>query len=283
MNAAMRSAAPSVDLFGTRVHALSMDETVERVSAAIAERRPLLIGVVNAAKLVTMQRDGLLRESVHSADLTVADGASIVWATRLLGQAVPERVAGIDLMVRLLEQANAHGHRVYFLGARANVLAELLDRIRRNYPNLHIAGARDGYFTAEEEGAVARDIAASRPDLLFVGMSSPKKENFLARWRSHVGPCVCHGVGGSFDVLAGRVRRAPRAWQRCGMEWCYRLLQEPRRLWRRYLVTNCQFAGMLALAMAQRLVRRRGGAPELAAGPNRPRHNPTANQEAKAA
>jgi N-acetylglucosaminyldiphosphoundecaprenol N-acetyl-beta-D-mannosaminyltransferase len=222
-----------------------MDEVLGRVEAAIEGRSRLQIGVVNAAKLVNMRRNPLLREDVLASDLILADGASVVWASRLLGDPLPERVAGIDLMLAMLKQGQVRGHRFYCLGATQDVLDRAVARIQAEFPGVELTGWRDGYFREEEEGEVARGIAATRPDVLFVAMTSPKKERFLGRWSPHMQVPVCHGVGGSFDVVAGKVQRAPMAWQRLGLEWLFRVLQEPRRLWKRYLVTNTLFSALV--------------------------------------
>lgn len=235
-----------LELLGAPVDALTMNGVLDLADAAIERREPLLVGVVNAAKLVQMRHNAELRQAVLDADVTLADGMSVVWAARLLGRPLPERVTGIDLMLRLLERAHRHRRRVYFLGATATVLGRVVERVRREYPDLCVAGSRHGYFTEAEESAAAAEIAGARPDILLVAMSSPRKERFLARWQALRSVPVCHGVGGSFDVYAGLVRRAPAGWQRLGLEWLYRLLQEPRRMWRRYLVTNTLFVVLLA-------------------------------------
>ncbi len=239
-------------LFGFPVHAATMEQTLALCHNAVEHRQRLVIGVLNAAKIVNMRRDSLLRASVLESDLVLADGMAVVWASRLLGEPLPERVAGIDLFVRLLGLGHQHRWSAYFLGAKPEVLDELLKRIREQYPDLRIAGARHGYFSDAEAESVTADIQQSNADLLFVAMSPPRKEVFLARWGPVVGAPVCHGVGGSFDVVAGVTRRAPQLWQRLGLEWLYRVRQEPRRLWRRYLVTNARFAGMLAYAIVVR-------------------------------
>jgi len=233
------------ELFAVPVEALTMSDAVARVSRAVDGRERLLIGVVNAAKIVNMRRDEQLRLAVLSSDIILADGVSIVWASRLLGHPLPERVAGIDLMLRILEHGSTRGYRVYCLGAAVEVLTAAVDAISRRYQGITIAGAHHGYFEPDEEPAVAAAIGASDADVLFVAMSSPKKEQFLARWGATIGVPVCHGVGGSFDVLAGKVRRAPKAWQKAGFEWLYRTCQEPRRLFGRYLVTNTRFVGLV--------------------------------------
>jgi N-acetylglucosaminyldiphosphoundecaprenol N-acetyl-beta-D-mannosaminyltransferase len=249
---------PVLTILGVPISPLTVDQTLALCEQRIRDRRRLLIGVVNAAKVVNLRRDATLRGAVLAADVILADGMAVVWASRLLGRPVPERVAGIDLMVRLLHRAHQRGYRVYCLGATDAVLRDVVARIERDYPGLQLVGWRNGYFGPDQEAQVAADVARARPDLLFVAMSSPKKELFLARWSAQMGVPVCHGVGGSFDVLAGRVKRAPAAWQRFGLEWFYRVLQEPRRMWRRYLVTNTLFSVMV---LRELLLRRDRHAP----------------------
>jgi N-acetylglucosaminyldiphosphoundecaprenol N-acetyl-beta-D-mannosaminyltransferase len=234
-----------IPLFGVPIDPLTMDEMVACCERTIEKRGQLLLGVVNAAKLVNMRRDPTLGDAVRTANVILADGTSVVWASRLLRRPLPERVTGIDLMVRLLEAANLRGYRVYCLGATEEVVTEVVRRIERDYPNACVAGYRNGYFDESEEEAVATAIGEAKADMLFVAMSSPRKELFMARWAEHMGVPICHGVGGSFDVLAGKVKRAPLRWQRLGLEWLYRVLQEPRRMWRRYLVTNTLFCCMV--------------------------------------
>ena len=241
------SAVPNArqEVLGVPIDPLTMMEVLDRADRTILERGRLRIGVVNAAKLVNMRRDPILRTDVLSCDVILADGVSIVWASRVLGCPLPERVAGIDLMLEMLRRGNEKGYRVYCLGATEDVLTAALERITADYRDLKVVGCHHGYFTPQEEPGIVSAIADTRPDILLVGMSSPKKEGFLARWGHHLGVPVCHGVGGSFDVLAGKVRRAPLAWQRLGLEWLYRVKQEPRRLWRRYLVTNTLFCALV--------------------------------------
>ncbi len=236
---------PVRELFGVPVAAVTMAQAVAHISAAVASRQQILVGVVNAAKIVNMRRDRVLRDDVLSSDVIFADGASVVWASRLLRRPLPERVAGIDLMLEILRTGSERGWGVYLLGATTEVLAGTAAKIAADYPGVRITGRQHGYFGPDEERRVAEDITASGADVLFVAMTSPKKEGFLARWRVSTKVPVCHGVGGSFDVLAGKVDRAPLAWQRLGMEWLYRVKQEPTRLWRRYLVTNTLFCAMV--------------------------------------
>jgi N-acetylglucosaminyldiphosphoundecaprenol N-acetyl-beta-D-mannosaminyltransferase len=228
-------------LLGVTIHAATMEQAIQLCGRAVRFQTPLAIGVVNAAKLVNMGRQPLLHQSVVSSDLVLADGMAVVWASRLLRRPLPERVPGIDLFQRLLELADREQMSVYLLGASQQVLDAVIERMRVDYPGARLAGSRNGYFKDEDSEQVAREIQNARPDMLFLGMTSPKKEIFMARWGTQMNVSVVHGVGGSFDVMAGKVRRAPHVWQRWGMEWLYRVVQEPRRMWKRYLVTNTVF------------------------------------------
>lgn len=233
-------------LFGMAVDPLTLDEVVTLTQLSLRTRQRLQIGVVNAAKVVKLTEDQFLRDSLLTCDVLLADGQSVVWASRLLGHPLPERVAGIDLFVALLELAHRQGHSVYLLGAKAEVLATLEDVLADRWPGLRLAGSHDGYFDPQDSESVADDVAASGADMLFIGMTTPAKEVFLGTYGDRLGVPILHGVGGSFDVLAGVTKRAPAVWQAAGMEWAYRLLQEPRRLWRRYLFTNTAFLRLLA-------------------------------------
>jgi len=236
------------EVLGVPIDALTMEEVLDRVHQTIAGRGRLRIGVVNAAKLVHMRRDPTLRADVLSSDLVLADGTAVIWASRVLGRPLPERVAGIDLMLGMFRRGHEHGYRIYCLGATDEVLSSAIRRIAEEYPGVEVAGSHHGYFNMLEEALIVADIARACPDIVLVGISSPKKEHFLSSWGDRLDVPVCHGVGGSFDVLAGKVRRAPLAWQRLGLEWLYRVKQEPRRLWRRYLSTNTVFCALVLAA-----------------------------------
>lgn len=238
-----------MQLLGSPLDIVDMDQAVARCRDAIDNRGYLQHMSVNASKLVAMRDDELLRDSVKACDLVTADGQSVVWAARLLGTRLPERVAGIDLMERMLAAAAEQGYRVYLLGARRAVLDTAIARLRERYPNLVVAGSQDGYFDDSDADAVAAAISESRADILFVAMSSPLKEHFLGRYGRDLGTPFTMGVGGSVDVIAGLTKRAPVFLQRIGLEWFYRLAQEPRRLGRRYLTTNLKFSWMVAKAV----------------------------------
>ena len=241
--------SPRAEVLGCSIDRLDLGGTLSEVERTISSRRFTQHMAINTAKLVTMQDDPELRRIVDGCGLVNADGQGVVWASRLLGDPLPERVAGIDLMDALLALAERREYRVYFIGARAEVLERALERFRQEHPKLQIAGARDGYFTRAEEPAVCAEIRASRPDIVFVAISSPRKEYFLGEHGPTLGAPFVMGVGGAIDVVAGVTRRAPVLWQRLGLEWLFRLLQEPRRMFRRYAVTNVRFAYLIGSAL----------------------------------
>lgn len=240
------------EILGCSIDRLDMQDTLTEVERAIARRRFTQHVSINTAKLVSLRDDPKLRRIVNACGLINADGQGVVWASRLLGDPLPARVAGIDLMHELIALAERRRYRVYFLGARAEVLDRALERVRERHPRLEIAGSRDGYFSDDEAAAVAAAIRATRPDIVFVAMSSPRKEYFLGAHGPGLGAPFAMGVGGAIDVVAGVTRRAPAAWQRAGLEWLFRLLQEPRRMFRRYAVTNTRFAGLIARSLLTR-------------------------------
>ena len=185
-----------------------MEQTVARVEDAIARRKTTQHVAINAAKVVRYQHDEALRAAVDGCELATADGQPVVWASRILGRPLPERVAGIDLMDAFLDAARQRGHGVFLLGARAEVLERAEQEILRRYPGVRIVGRHHGYFGAEGEAEVVDEVAAATPDILFVALETPAKELFLARNRERLGVPFVMGVGGSFDVLAGERRRA---------------------------------------------------------------------------
>ena len=235
-----------VELFGVDVDALTMDETVQRIMELVAAGTPVQHVVLNASKVVMMSEDPSLRDVIAACPVVNADGQSVVTASRLLRRPLPERVAGIDLFIELVKRSAADGRSVYFLGARDDVLEEMIRRFRTQHPALRIAGSRNGYW--DDDAAVVAQVRAASPDLVFLAIPSPRKEFWLAQHMPAMGVPFAMGVGGSFDVVAGKVKRAPRWVQRIGCEWVYRLVQEPRRMWKRYLVGNTKFVWLVLRA-----------------------------------
>ena len=241
---------------GFSVDAISLEQTAAMAAEAIAARRPIVHCSLNALKVVEACRDPQVRRMLEDFDLLTADGASVAWGLRLLGGGPAERVAGVDLMARLLSEGASRGWRFYFLGASPEVSASLPSLVASEFPGARVAGAHHGYFGAEEENRIVRLIRDSAADVLFIGMPSPRKERFLLEHREALAVPFAMGVGGGLDLLAGKTRRAPVWMRRTGLEWSYRVLQEPRRLAGRYFVTNLRFAGLFAREL---LVARRSG------------------------
>ena len=240
------------DFLGVPIDFLSMTQTIAAVDHAIQSRECLQHVCINVAKFVAMRKNKELEHDVRSSDIISADGMGIVWAARLLGIRVPQRGPGIDLMEGVLELCATKGYRPYFLGAAPNVLEITSANIQRRFPGLELAGSQHGYFQEDQESEVVATIRTSRADCLFIAMPTPRKEQLLARFRADFGVPFIMGVGGAFDVFAGRVHRAPRLVQNIGLEWLFRTVQEPLRLGPRYVKTNAAFVSILTKALTLR-------------------------------
>jgi len=238
----MPAMSPKINLLNANIHNLSMQGTLAMVEQAIAENKQLHHVAVNAATMVSLQKDKELCEIINSADIVNADGQAVVWASKFLGMPLQERVAGPDLMANLVELAHQKKHKIYLLGAKEEIVSKLVAIYKEKYNQSIIAGYRNGYFSEEEESDIVNDIVDSGAQMLFVAITSPKKENFLHKHKTALSKVnFIMGVGGSFDVFAGKTKRAPLWMQKSGMEWFYRFIQEPKRMWKRYLVGNTKF------------------------------------------
>jgi len=226
---------------GTPVDLLTMRQTVDMATRAMRLRSKITHVALNVAKLVRMTTDPVLRADVVASDLIVADGMGLLWGAKLLGVRIPERVAGIDLMWNVLGECGQNGFRPFFLGATRHVVEAAAKAALAAYPKLQMAGIHDGYFAHEKTPEIVAKINDSRADCLFVGLPTPRKEHFLAEYRQKLNVPFVMGVGGSFDVIGGKVSRAPRWMQDNGLEWLFRTVQEPRRLAWRYANTNSKF------------------------------------------
>jgi N-acetylglucosaminyldiphosphoundecaprenol N-acetyl-beta-D-mannosaminyltransferase len=242
-----------ITLMGCQIDNLSMEDTLGKIEGFIQSGKAHQHVVVNVDKLVKASRDPDLRRIINDCALINVDGMPVVWASRLLGKPLKERVTGVDLFEALMRRAADRGWRVFLLGAREDVVAQVALTYRRRYPRLVLAGYRNGYWDDEdEERRIVEQIRASHADLLFVAISSPKKEQFLGRYQAEMKIPFAMGVGGTFDVAIGRVKRAPRWMQVAGLEWFYRFLQEPRRMFRRYFIDDMAFIWLLIKEAARR-------------------------------
>jgi N-acetylglucosaminyldiphosphoundecaprenol N-acetyl-beta-D-mannosaminyltransferase len=229
---------------------IALGDAVEAMAEMIRTGARGHVATVNVAILMMMRVDPRLQRFVDRSALVVADGHPIVSASRWISsEPLPERVAGIDLLEALLARAEREHFSVYLLGARAAVIESAARRLEARWPGLKICGVADGYFAESEAGERARAVGRSGAQILIVGMGVPRQEHFIEQHWDELGVNVAIGVGGSLDVLGGARYRAPRVLQRLHLEWLFRLAQEPRRLWRRYLVTNSQFVYLLLREM----------------------------------
>lgn len=241
-----------ITMMGCQIDNLSMEDTLQKIEGFIHSGLPHQHVVVNVDKLVKAERDPELRRIINECALINVDGMPVVWASRLLGKPLKERVAGVDLFEALMARAAQKGWRVFLLGAREEVVSGVKHSYEIKYPGLVVAGYRNGYWRPEEEEGVVRQIEEARADLLFVAISSPKKEHFLGQYQARMKVPFAMGVGGTFDVAVGRVKRAPRWMQQAGLEWFYRFLQEPRRMFRRYFIEDMAFIRLLLKEASRR-------------------------------
>ncbi len=231
-----------IEIFKTKIDNLSINETIKKIDYAILKEKQIHHVVVNAGKIVAMQTDSKLRESVNNSDIINADGQAVVWASKFLNKPLKERVTGIDLMEKLVEIAHKKRYKIFFFGAHEEVVKKVVNFYKNKYSPEIIAGYRNGYYDKAEEKEIAQQISDSEAQMLFVAISSPKKEIFLNDYKEILKEVnFIMGVGGSFDVVAGVTKRAPVWMQKNGLEWFYRLIQEPKRMWKRYLIGNTKF------------------------------------------
>lgn len=234
-----------VKFLNTYVDALTMEETLEKIQTYIDNKECVQHVVINAGKINLMQENEELVKIINECPIINADGQSIVWGSKLLGNTLPERVAGIDIFTELVRISSEKGYKPYFFGAKEEVVTEVVRKFKDMYPNLQVAGYRNGYFKEEESESIAEDINKSGADILFVAFSSPMKEFWIRKNMDIMKVPFAMGVGGSFDVIAGKTTRAPKWMQKCGLEWFHRFIQEPRRMFKRYIIGNLKFVKLV--------------------------------------
>ncbi|WEK53936.1 MAG: WecB/TagA/CpsF family glycosyltransferase [Candidatus Cohnella colombiensis] len=220
---------PTVSLYGVPFSKMDMQETVAYLTNAIEERRPHRVITGNPIMLMVGLDNPGFHRALATADLVVPDGAGVVWAARHVKQPVKERVAGFDLMHELLSEGDKRGWSVYLLGTSADTLNAASANLQKKFPGVRFVGQRDGYFTDQEDGAVIASIREANPDMLFVARATMNQEPWIEKYHHELGVPVVMGVGGSFDVVAGKLKRAPAIFRKLHLEWFYRLLQEPSR------------------------------------------------------
>ncbi|MBQ4518741.1 MAG: WecB/TagA/CpsF family glycosyltransferase [Clostridia bacterium] len=222
----------TIDILGVLVDVVTMDEAVSRAKSYIAEEKAHTVFTPNSEIIYAAYKDAGFCKTLNEADMIIADGIGVVYASKILKAPLPERVPGFDLSCRLLEEANKDGYSVYFFGGKPGVAEMAIENLKRDYPDLKVAGFADGYFDAEKEKTIIADIKDKQPDILFVCLGAPKQEKWIAEHKDETGAKLLLGVGGSLDVWAGTVERAPEKYQKAGLEWFYRLKKQPSRFFR---------------------------------------------------
>lgn len=224
----------TVAILGLPVDRVSMEQAMERIAAFVATKKPHLVITADSSGIVQAQSDSEFHELMKGADLVTPDSIGILWAARRKGEILPERVSGVDLLDRICAKSADKGWRLYFLGSEPGIAEMAAEKIRLKYPGCNIVGTRHGYFPSDSDDVVASEVAAFKPDVLFVAMGIPRQEKFIRRTMPIIGAPVAIGVGGSFDVFSGRTRRAPKIIQRLSLEWLWRTVMNPRK-WRKAL------------------------------------------------
>lgn len=250
--------AQRVDILGVSISAINLEMALEAIEGWIERREPHYVCVTNVHAVMESQRDESLRRIHNQAGLVTPDGMPLVWLSRLKGYCHVDRVYGPDLMLALCERSVARGYRHFFYGGAEGVPERLAEVLRKRFPGLQVAGTYSPPFrplTPEEDDRIVRMLNEANPDIIWVGLGMPKQERWMAERRARLTAPVLIGVGAAFDFLTGRKPQAPRWMQRAGLEWFFRLLTEPRRLWWRYLYHNPRF---VALVMLQLMRERKG-------------------------
>ncbi len=230
-----------ITILNTLIDVLNVQETIDLVEEYVKKKEPLHLMGVNADKINELNENERLKQIVNSCGIINADGASVIKASKYLGKPLPERVAGIDLMQSLVTLSEKKGYSVYLLGAKQEVVEKTADVLKRDYPKLNLVGIHNGYFKEQDWPQISSEIKTLHPDFVFVGITSPMKEYLIEFLQDDGNDSVFMGVGGSFDVISGAIPRAPLWMQKSGLEWLFRVIQEPRRLFKRYFVGNWTF------------------------------------------
>lgn len=232
---------PRITILNTVIDVLNVQDTIRLVEEYVKRKEPLHLMGVNADKINELNENERLKQIVNSCGIINADGDSVIKASRYLGKPLPERVAGIDLMQSLIQLSEIKGYSVYLLGAKQDVVERTAEALKNQYPKLKLIGFHNGYFKECEWPKISEELKGMEPDFVFVGITSPLKEYLIEYLQDDGNRSVFMGVGGSFDVISGDIPRAPIWMQKNGLEWLFRVMQEPRRLFKRYFVGNLMF------------------------------------------
>lgn len=221
-----------IDILGVLVDHVDMNEAFGRLQGWLSEDTPHAVFTPNSEIIMVAYKDAEFCNTLNSGDLIVADGIGVVYASKILKAPLPERVAGFDLASKLIESVKDGNHSLYFFGGKPGVAELAIKNLTEKYPALSVCGFSDGYFDEAKEKEIIHDIKTKKPDILFVCLGAPKQEKWIAEHKNELGAKILLGVGGSLDVWAGTVERAPEKYQKAGLEWFYRLMKQPSRFFR---------------------------------------------------
>ena len=230
-----------ITILNTTIDVLNTKETIDLVEEYVKTKTPLHLMGVNADKINEVNENELMKEIVNSCGIINADGASVILASKYLGKPLPERVAGVDLMQDLVKLSAEKGYSIYLLGAKQEVVEKTEKVLKERHKDLLIKGIHNGYFKEDYWKEITKELKKKKPDFVFVGITSPMKEYLIEYLQNDGNNCVFMGVGGSFDVISGNIPRAPKWMQKANLEWLFRVMQEPKRLFKRYFVGNTKF------------------------------------------
>lgn len=230
-----------ITILNTTIDVLNVNETIDLVEEYVKTKTPLHLMGVNADKINEVNENELMKEIVNKCGIINADGASVILASKYLKKPLPERVAGVDLMQDLVKLSEKKGYSIYLLGAKQEVVEKTADVLKERHPELKILGIHNGYFKEENWSEISKELKSLKPDFVFVGITSPIKEYLIEFLQNDGNNSVFMGVGGSFDVISGNIPRAPKWMQKCNLEWLFRVMKEPKRLFKRYFVGNRKF------------------------------------------
>lgn len=232
---------PRITILNTVIDVLNVQETIDLVEQYVITKTPLHLMGVNADKINEVNQNERMKQIVNSCGIINADGASVIMASKYLKKPLPERVAGVDLMQSLVALSESNGYSVYLLGAKQQVVEKTAEVLKARHPNLNLVGIHNGYFKESDWSAISDELKTLKPDFVFVGITSPMKEYLIEFLQEDGNDSVFMGVGGSFDVISGNIPRAPMWMQKANLEWLFRVIQEPKRLFKRYFVGNWTF------------------------------------------
>lgn len=229
-NNANDNATDSITLLGVKIHRLTMTKTLEAICTFIESGKPHMIVTADASMIALARKDGELREIINTADLVTPDGSGLLWGAKTLGTPLVERVSGVDISRRICRMSGNMGFSVFFLGSEPGVAAAAAENLQKQFPDMLVAGTHHGYFKPDEDADIVRMIRQSGAGVLLAGMGIPRQEKWIRKHLNDLGVSVAMGVGGSMDVFSGKVKRAPKWMQNHGLEWVFRLCQDPSKI-----------------------------------------------------